>query len=66
MVFSGWENDLEELSVIDVIPIDVLDKIRAEIREEFSRTDRFNREYKEGLNRAFFIIDKYISGEVSR
>ena len=58
---EGWSGytvdvkDIEQLPTVQVVPIDVLDKIRAEIDSHCSD----NRDRNDGLYIAMKIIDKY-------
>lgn len=36
-LFSGWQDDLDQLDVLEVVPLSVLNKIKAEIEQLTSR-----------------------------
>ena len=62
IVFSGWEEDLKQLSEIEVVSVDVLDKIRAEIEQIADEEQKHDKKWAIGLKYAVKIIDKYMKG----
>lgn len=65
-IFGGWQGDLSQLSVMDVIPLSVIEDIKAEIAQ--FKDNEHTYEYG-GFDRAYNgimdIIDNHISGKES-
>ena len=54
-----------EIAIINGTPFDkVIENIKAEINEAYQQSVTSNLYYAEGLERAFEIIDKHISGDM--
>jgi len=64
-VFSGWKEDLKQLSEIEVVSVDVLDKIRVEIEQKLKEPmyQHEGEDWMVGLIMAQDIIDRYREGE---
>ena len=66
IVFSSWESDLKELSVINAIPVSVIADIKTEIEQEIleSLSDRGEEWFvAEKVNECLAIIDRHINGK---
>ena len=59
---SGYtvdDKDIEQLPTIQAVPIEVLDKIRAEIEQTADEEQKYDEKWAIGLRYAVKIIDKY-------
>ena len=63
ITFSHWQCDLDQLTIIDAIPMSVIKDIRAEIGRVAGEENVEDTKWAAGLRYSLKIIDKFISGK---